>query len=325
MSGSKRNLLIPAGALEALVDACSASLGGIIATTVTYPLDVVKTKLATSDGKNFGNELECIRYAYKQQGFEVFLRGLPTKIAWSGIGKFMFYGTYSAFNTIFVSVMKRQSTFLENVCLGYVTELITQCFSLPFEEISTVMQHSEEGTLFGAISHIFKTHGILGFYRSMRAVFLNAITPALVTTFFTQFKDAVLKGRGPRGQLSTLESFVLGAIARCLGVIIMFPIERVKTIIQANVDDSDGEESEGKAKKPKAGVWDALLQLWRGGFFAMYRGLRPTLVRGVLSSAVTLMVKERLYNVNRPLLLMIFSTAAKQSATAAGAPPTLTK
>lgn len=294
------DLLIPLGLLEALSQSNAAAVGGVIATIVTYPLDVIKTKLAASDGTKFGNEIQCIQYVLKTQGSEVFLRGLPTKTMWSLVGKFVFYGTYSALNTFYTNTFKGAAGFGAGVGLGYMSELVTVMFSLPFEEISTVMQTTSGGTLGGAISKIWNAHGIAGFYRSLRATFFVAFTPALVTTFFTQLKALFLKGRANQN-LGTLESFLIGAIARMLGVMIMFPISRVQTIIQADVKEGeDGKEA------PTPTILNILKAIYRQGFFAMYRGLRPTLVRGVISSAVTLMVKERLAIFFRALLIAAF-------------------
>lgn len=308
------DLLIPLGLLEALSQSNAAAVGGVIATIVTYPLDVIKTKLSASDGTKFGNEIQCIRYVLKTQGSEVFLRGLPTKTMWSLVGKFVFYGTYSALNTLYTNTFKGAAGFGAGVGLGYMSELVTVMFSLPFEEISTVMQTTSEGTLGGAISKIWNAHGIAGFYRSLRATFFVAFTPALVTTFFTQLKALFLKGRANQN-LGTLESFLIGAIARMLGVMIMFPISRVQTIIQADVKEGEDGKEEGEDGKEKGEngkkaatptILNILKAIYRQGFFAMYRGLRPTLVRGVISSAVTLMVKERLAIFFRAVLITAF-------------------
>lgn len=238
----------------------------------------------------------------KEEGALGLLKGLESKLVWSGLGKFVYYGSYSFIQSMWVDIMKTPMGVFPNFAAGYVSEFCTVPFSLPFEAIATKIQTSKGLSFGGAVSAIIKERGILGFYAGVSSYIPLCITPAVTNTFFTQIKNLVLKSRGkPLGSsLPLLESFLLGAVARTIAVCLMFPFLRAKTLIQG-----------GSMKETSAlAVIKALVK--KNGILSLYNGLGPELLRGVLSSAVTLMMKERIYVKNRALLLSL--TAAKKVA-----------
>ena len=89
--------------------------------------------------------------------------------------------------------------------------------------------------------------------------------------------------------LSSGKAFVLGAMARAVAVSLTYPFTRAKAIVQTQKAKSDDK----KAAKSKSviGLLQALIR--EEGFFAMYRGFYPELLRGVLSAALMLMIKEK--------------------------------
>jgi hypothetical protein len=70
-------------------------------------------------------------------------------------------------------------------------------------------------------------------------------------------------------------------------VVLTFPFTRARTLLQTRKD------KEEDVKRPQSilGLLAALVR--EGGFFSLYRGFGPELLRGVLSSAIMLMIKEK--------------------------------
>uniref|UniRef100_A0A7S2D2F3 Uncharacterized protein n=1 Tax=Florenciella parvula TaxID=236787 RepID=A0A7S2D2F3_9STRA len=163
-------------------------------------------------------------------------------------------------------------------------------------------------------------------------------------------------------QLSTVQAFVLGALARAISTLIVYPYIRAKvendkifptftpalalsrrptpncnqivilthsplhpqrtcppakmlTMLKDRASGpkalegakaAEGEEggSNEGTDGPSDTVWGTLKpMLEEGNVGNLYRGVGPELFRGMLSSAVMLMVKERIYLVNRRLIM----------------------
>jgi hypothetical protein len=88
--------------------------------------------------------------------------------------------------------------------------------------------------------------------------------------------------------LSSLHAFILGAAARAVAVLLTFPFTRARTLLQTR---KDKEEDPKQRPQSILGLLAALVR--EGGFFSLYRGFGPELLRGVLSSAIMLMIKEK--------------------------------
>lgn len=279
--------------MEALANANAAALGGVIATGCTYPIDTLKSKLqASTSGKS---AFEVLQKVLKEEGLLGLLKGLESKLVWSFVGKFVFYGAYSYLNQAWTAIMKSQMGFVPNLAVGYIAEFTTVPFSLPFEAIATRMQTSKGLTTGQAVKDILDKEGVMGLYAGVSAYIPLCINPAITNTVFTQIKNLMMKSRGKplNSSLGTFESFLLGAIARTCAVCLMFPFIRAKTMMQS----ADCKETSAIAVIRE--------RIKKEGFLGLYNGLGPELLRGVLSSAITMMLKERIYSKNRALFLAL--------------------
>lgn len=98
---------------------------------------------------------------------------------------------------------------------------------------------------------------------------------------FQRLKLLWLAAAGPgQTSLRPLAAFLLGALARAIAVCISFPFTRARTVLQsrakAKKDDDD------KSPPPIEGIVPLLRDLvGREGFFSLYQGFGPELMRGV--------------------------------------------
>lgn len=279
--------------VEALINANSAAVGGVIATFMTYPIDTLKSKLQASKTKATAGEI--LATVLKEQGMAGLFKGVEAKLVWSFVGKFVYYGSYSYMNSAWEAVMKGPAGFIPNLVLGYAAEFSTVPFSLPFEAIATRMQTTKGLSTSQAVTAIMKDDGVLGLYAGVSAYIPLCINPAITNTVFTQIKNILMRSRGKplNSSMGFLESFLLGAVARTVAICFMYPFIRAKTVMQS---------PECKSTSALEVVKDMLKS---DGFVGLYKGLGPELLRGVLSSAITMTLKERIYAQNRMLFLAL--------------------
>jgi len=286
--------------LEALVNANSGAWAGLWATLSIAPIDSIKVMLQSSSGADGVSKgiLGTLLYKYQKEGFLSFYKGVEAKVLWSMIGKWFFYGAYFTISTQYEKITKQSPSFLANLVIASCSDMCHVPISAPLEKIATqAVKYNENAVT--VFKRIYKQQGIWGFLPNPRLYLFLSLSPSLTNTIFTQVKNILLKARSkPNGVLGAGESFLIGAISRAIATILIFPFIRAKIVMQA---------------EKTMGVKECLDQVYKeGGWKNLYRGLNAELVRGVFSSAVTLMLKERSANANRALVLFFVSFFASR-------------
>jgi hypothetical protein len=149
-----------------------------------------------------------------------------------------------------------------------------------------------------------------------------------------QVKSSVLRARhgGQKGSavattvvntgqlvLPALEAFALSAVARAVSALTCYPATRGKVLAQARLrnmknerakvmlklgtppsspdrrPDSGGGDDQGHELTSTSATEELLIVLREQGVLGLYQGLGPEIARGVLSSAIRMAVKERIF------------------------------
>jgi len=177
------------------------------------------------------------------------------------------------------------------VVLGSVAEWIHLPVTLPIDTVTVRIQtgNGKEGPL-GILWDIISKSGLAGLYRGWEAYIVLCLKPALTYAIFDKLKALLLKrraaGGGKAAALTVLEAFVIGAIARGIATIVVFPYTRAKVIVKAHKPVA------GERPPSIAGTVARILR--HDGFLALFQGCVPEVSRGVLSAALMLAAKEKI-------------------------------
>jgi len=172
------------GKISPLNSLLAGSVGGISATVVTYPTDMVKTRLTVAHAdpskSKYKSILHCFRVVYQEEGFMAFYKGMSTSI----IGVVPFAGgtfmSYEILDALW-NKPKDKMTPLENFINGCLAASFAQTFSFPFDTIrkklqaqsKTVSEDMRPDVEFnGMVDAFVKTvqkHGILGLWKGTTA------------------------------------------------------------------------------------------------------------------------------------------------------------
>jgi hypothetical protein len=275
--------------MNELVDASSAAVGQVVGTFATFPLDVIKTKLqALKVGEKAKSSFQVLR---EENLLRMYLSKFPTKALQQGSSRFTYYFIYSFVRRVFRRMLRRKELgTLMNLLVGYLAGLINVVFLCPMERVSTrvMVGGREEKSPTSSVSivrSIYEREGIYGFYAGWTSTFYTATNPAIQNTVYDQIRNALLGGRS---KLGNVESFVLGAISKMAATFVTYPVVRSKTLMNAS------DESEEKS------VIEVTLDVYRNeGASGLYRGIRPTLAKGIFQSAFMLMVREQVDHATR--------------------------
>ncbi|RQM14360.1 hypothetical protein DD237_005886 [Peronospora effusa] len=301
--------------MEMMAAATAAGVGGFLSTSILHPLDTLKTRIqsgasllpednnATPTKKN--KHMTLLKSLYQ---------GIQYKAAESSTSKFMYFYAYTMLAQMATPKDGKPIGTLTDLGIGYLSELCHLPVTMPMELVGTRMQTgSESGSILQILRSIIKESGVGGLYKGLGAYFVLCLQPAIQYTVFERLKNLYLRKFKQASQaLGALEVFVLGAIARSIATIILFPYIRAKVLMQTKPKQKDARnlvKDQDISTEPKKTIASTLQRVYtEEGALALYRGLGPELTRGALSSALMLMIKEKV-QMYIMVLMMVASSA----------------
>ncbi|KAL7692252.1 putative mitochondrial carrier domain protein [Plasmopara halstedii] len=288
--------------MEMLAAAIAAGCGGFLSTSILYPLDTIKTRMQSDtpllpkdDDKTttFNKHLTLVKSLYQ---------GIQYKALESSTSKFIYFYAYTMLaHKVLPKNGKPQST-ITNLGIGYLSELCHLPITMPMQLVGTRIQTgSDPSSILGIIRCVIKESGVGGLYKGLGAYFVLCLQPAIQYTIFERLKSIYLRKYDVASQtLGALEAFVLGALARSIATLTLFPYIRAKVLMQVNKTQIAAtqlirNQTDTCAESGKETIMSTLLRVYsEEGPLALYRGLGPEITRGALSSALMLMIKEKI-------------------------------
>ncbi|KAA8523837.1 hypothetical protein F0562_010260 [Nyssa sinensis] len=239
-------------------------------------------------------------------------QGLGTKNLQSFISQFVYFYGYSFFKRLYLQKSGSKSigtkaNLIVAAAAGACTVIVTQ----PLDTASSRMQTSA----FGKSKGLWKTLSEGTWSEAFDGLGISLLltaNPSIQYTVFDQLKQRILKGQlsNKRGTESSLESlsalsaFMLGAASKCIATCLTYPAIRCKVTIQAAESDEDGNnEAQSKSQKTVSGAFYAIWK--REGLLGFFKGLQAQILKTVLSSALLLMIKEKIPKITWVLMLAL--------------------
>lgn len=178
-------------------NAIVGSISGLTATIITYPLDVIKTRLVVDQAYRpiayYRGIIDVVKYIYRDEGILAFYKGLLP----SAFGISMYSGgLFMAYELILVSLGKPlwEITPKEHFVSGCIAAMFAQTFSFPFDTIRKKMHAQSTSTpaymkpdiefsgMMDAFRKTVKRNGFVGLW-SGNAANLLKVVPFAGTTF----------------------------------------------------------------------------------------------------------------------------------------------
>lgn len=305
--------------LESVAEATSGAIGALVSTTILYPLDTCKTKyqaeVRAHNQQKYRNISDVFWEAISTRQVLSLYQGLGTKNLQSFISQFIYFYGYSFFKRMYLEksgnkTMGTKANLIVAAAAGACTVIVTQ----PLDTASSRMQTSE----FGKSKGLWKTLSEGTWMEAFDGLGISLLltsNPSIQYTVFDQLKQRLLSGQlskrtgtesSPEA-LSAFSAFVLGAVSKCIASCLTYPAIRCKVMIQAADEDEDGSnEVQERSHKTKKTVSDAFYAIWRReGPLGFFKGLQAQILKTVLSSALLLMIKEKITKTTWVLLIAL--------------------
>ncbi|KAL2650838.1 hypothetical protein R1flu_018966 [Riccia fluitans] len=301
---------------DALAEATSGAVGGLLSTTILYPLDTCKTKYQAESregsARKYRSLWDVLWEAVESRNPLSLYQGLATKNLQSVVSQFIYFYSYSFLKNQYIkrSGVKRMGTgpnLIVAAAAGACTAVLTQ----PLDTASARMQTSSFGKS-KSLVRTLRESTVKELWAGIEPSIVLCSNPAIQYTVFEQLKYRLLK-KGQVGVaaesapvvLSAFSAFFLGALSKSVATVITYPAIRSKVMIQAA--ESDDVKDKNK-DKPIRKMHQAFSLIWnREGFFGFYKGLNAQILKTVLGAALMLMIKEKTTEFTWAVLLAIRS------------------
>lgn len=289
-------------ALDPWEKAMAGALGAVLANTLAYPLDIVKTRLQVQSTvqelgdtrERYDGTVDAIKKIYHKKG----IRGLYAGLAGTLIGvasqNFAYFYWYGLIRGAYTRRHKTVSTAAE-LLLGALAGALAQIFTIPVSVVTTRQQTSEEDeTLVSAVKNVVEEDGVTGLWRGLKAGLVLVVNPSITYGAFERLRTVLLNGKDA---LTLGESFVLGAMSKSMATVATQPLIVAKVL----------QQSSDKKKKHKSFV-DALGYLYsEEGVAGLFRGLGPQISKGIFVQGLLFMFRDQI-----ELLMILLIRAFKK-------------
>lgn len=153
---------------------------GIVSTMVTYPFDLLRTRLVAHEAKNFLSMTSIARQILRSQGVRGFYVGLQPSlfslIAYSGL----FFWTYSLARTATEALPVEQIWGVEALC-GFGAGTTAKALSFPLDTIRKRVQIMRPDSVLSMLKQNWKEHSLRGFYKGFLVSLLKTAPTSAIS------------------------------------------------------------------------------------------------------------------------------------------------
>ncbi|GAA0173187.1 mitochondrial carrier protein [Lithospermum erythrorhizon] len=171
-------------------------LAGITAASLTYPLDLVRTRLAAQTNFTYYRGIwHALRTISGEEGALGLYKGLGATLLGVGPNLAISFSVYDTARSLWQSHRPNDSTVLVSLACGSLSVVAASTVVFPLDLVRRRMQLEGAGGrarvyktgIFGTLSHITKTEGFRGLYRGILPEYYKVV-PSVGIVFMTYEK-----------------------------------------------------------------------------------------------------------------------------------------
>ncbi|KAH9513159.1 hypothetical protein Btru_036018 [Bulinus truncatus] len=295
-----------------LVHAVSGATGSVIAISVFYPLDTVRTRLQVDDHRHAKNTFLVLKEILKEEGLSGAYRGWLSMASTMFLSSFVYFYTYASFQYCHHSLLlghddsKRQQSpnMLSDLLIAFLAGVVNVLITTPLWVANTRLKlqgaklhttnfnkkHDNRHPkmnykgIIDCVLKIIRTEGVSKLWGGTIPSILLATNPAIQFMIYEALKR-YFKRYMVVEDLSGLMYFILGAVAKSAATVITYPLQVVQSRLRA------GFAKEENAQSLKQNI---TYLIRTRGLGALYKGLEAKLLQTVLTAALMFAIYEKI-------------------------------
>jgi len=281
------------------IHATSGALSVVVASSLLYPIDTVRTKLqvqskqdakAVSEDQYYHSAFDAFVKIVKAEGISGLYVGLPGSLVAGAAQGFGFNFWHSFLRQAYIaspSLPQPPGTSAE-LTIAYFASAISALFTTPLGIVTTrqlTTPKDERKDIVGTAKEIINgPDGVLGLWKGFRATLLLCVNLAVTYGATERLRNLLFQGRL---KLQPWESALLGVLSKGLATVITHPIVVGKVALVAKPPPS-------RHGVPYKSVTDVLRHIVKTeGVLQLWKGLGPGLSKSILFQGLLMIFKER--------------------------------
>ncbi|QLQ82472.1 hypothetical protein HG537_0H02340 [Torulaspora globosa] len=299
--------------MATLEAAFTGAVASSVANVVVYPLDLAKTLLQTQlrDRKDeevkddeYMGVVDCMWKVLKSSGLMGLYRGISTSIMGNFVQSFCYFFCYTFLRRYYYAMKVVRSkgqgklvfSTAEELVLGIAAAAGSQLFTSPISVISTRQQtvKSRDSAISVAKQILEENHGDLrAFWKGLKVSLVLTVNPSITYASYQKLKKLLFSvDEFTEVGLTARQNFVLGALSKMISTLITQPLIVSKVSLQS-------------AGSRFTNFQQVIHYLYKHeGVLALWKGLRPQLIKGLLVQGLLFMFKGELTKALRRLLFL---------------------
>uniref|UniRef100_A0A8C9U8F0 Solute carrier family 25 member 17 n=1 Tax=Serinus canaria TaxID=9135 RepID=A0A8C9U8F0_SERCA len=273
--------------------------GSMTAMTVFFPLDTARLRLQVDEKRKSKTTPAVLLEIIKEEGLLAPYRGWFPVISSLCCSNFVYFYTFNSLKALWVK--GQHSTTGKDLVLGVVAGVVNVLLTTPLWVVNTrlklqgakfrnedIVPTNYRGII-DAFHQIVRDEGVLALWNGTFPSLLLVFNPAIQFMFYEGFKRKLLK---KQLQLTSLDAFVIGAVAKAVATTLTYPLQTVQSILRF------GRHRLNPENRTLGSLRNVLYLLQqrvrRFGIVGLYKGLEAKLLQTVLTAALMFLVYEKL-------------------------------
>ncbi|XP_026772704.3 peroxisomal membrane protein PMP34 [Pangasianodon hypophthalmus] len=293
---------------ETLVHAVAGAMGSVTAMTVFFPLDTARVRLQVDESRKSKPTPAILAEIAKEEGVMSLYRGWFPVISSLCCSNFVYFYTFNSLKRLMV-LEEGQSRPGRDLIMGFIAGTVNVLLTTPMWVVNTRLKlqgakfrnedlhQTHYKGIFDTFSQIIADEGVGALWNGTLPSLLLVFNPAVQFMFYEAMKRRA--GQGGR-KISSLEIFVIGAIAKAIATTATYPLQTIQAILRFGQHKS---QAKGGVLGSMRNVVNLLMdRIKRSGVLGLYKGLEAKLLQTVLTAALMFMVYEKITAVTFKLM-----------------------
>ncbi|XP_071496345.1 peroxisomal membrane protein PMP34-like [Diadema antillarum] len=287
---------------QSLVHAVSGAAGSAIAMSVFYPLETARSRLQIDENRQAKHTPYVLAEIAQEEGFQSLYRGWYPVISSLWCSNFVYFYT---FNGLKVSAgdFLRSKKAVRDLLIGIASGVVNVLITTPMWVVNTRLKmqgvqfktdyyreskHPKYKGIVDAFQKIIDQEGLASLWSGTASSLILVINPAIHFAVYEALKRYYSKVFN-RKQPSSLQFFLIGALAKTVATIGTYPLQVVQSKLRYG---KEKHLSKGNILQNIAAVLQHVVKTQ--GKLGLYKGLEAKLLQTVLTAALMFLCYEKI-------------------------------
>ncbi|KAG9340341.1 hypothetical protein JZ751_021453 [Albula glossodonta] len=286
---------------ESLVHAVAGAMGSVTAMTVFFPLDTARLRLQVDEKRKAKSTPAILAEIIREEGLLAPYRGWFPVICSLCCSNFVYF---YCFHSLKAAWLKGQAaTPSRDLLIGIAAGVINVLVTTPLWVVNTRLKlqgakfrntdvhPTHYKGIIDAFAGIVREEGVWALWNGTLPSLLLVLNPAIQFMIYEGLKRQLR--RGVHRELTALEVFLIGAVAKAVATTLTYPLQTVQSILRFGQHRQPTERSR-LLSSLRSVVHLLRNRVRKQGMLGLFKGLEAKLLQTVLTAALMFLLYEKI-------------------------------